>query len=146
VVSRSLDFDPAAPLFAEATERTIVLTTESAPEQRRDVLSELASVIIAGATAVDFGAALTALAGHGLTRVLCEGGPHLLGEITRAGLLDELCLTITPQLTGGDAVRILAGSPLLQDAELTLAHILEENGTLLTRWTVQPAPSTSAKS
>jgi riboflavin biosynthesis pyrimidine reductase len=146
VVSRSLDFDPAAPLFAEATERTIVLTTESAPQQRRDVLSELASVIIAGATAVDFGAALTALAGHGLTRVLCEGGPHLLGEITRAGLLDELCLTITPQLTGGDAVRILAGSPLLQDAELTLAHILEENGTLLTRWTVQPAPSTSAKS
>jgi riboflavin biosynthesis pyrimidine reductase len=110
------------------------------------VLAELASVIIAGATAVDFAAALTALAGHGLTRVLCEGGPHLLGEITRAGLLDELCLTITPQLTGGDAVRILAGSPLLQDAELTLAHILEENGTLLTRWTAQPAPSTSAKS
>ena len=146
VVSRSLDFDPTAPLFAEATERTIVLTTESAPRQRRDVLSELASVIVAGAAAVDFGAALTALAGHGLTRVLCEGGPHLLGEITRAGLLDELCLTITPQLAGGDAVRILAGSPPVRDAELTLAHILEEDGTLLTRWTAQPAPSTSARS
>jgi riboflavin biosynthesis pyrimidine reductase len=146
VVSRSLDFDPAAPLFAEATERTVVLTTESAPQQRRDVLSELASVIVAGATAVDFGAALSALAGHGLTRVLCEGGPHVLGEIARAGLLDELCLTITPQLAGGDAVRILAGSPPLRNAELTLVHILEEDGTLLTRWTVQPAPSTSARS
>jgi riboflavin biosynthesis pyrimidine reductase len=78
--------------------------------------------------------------------VLCEGGPHLLGEITRAGLLDELCLTITPQLAGDDALRILAGSPPLRDAELTLAHILEENGTLITRWTVQPAPSTSARS
>lgn len=146
VVSRSLDFDPAAPLFAEATERTIVLTTESAPQQRRDVLSESATVIIAGATTVDFGAALTALAGYRLTRVLCEGGPHLLGEIARAGLLDELCLTITPQLAGGDAVRILAGSPPLRDTDLTLAHILEEDGTLLTRWTVQPAPSTSARS
>jgi riboflavin biosynthesis pyrimidine reductase len=146
VVSRSLDFDPAAPLFAEAAERTIVLTTESAPQQRRDVLSELVTVIIAGATAVDFGAALTALAGQGLTRVLCEGGPHLLGEIARAGLLDELCLTITPQLAGGDAVRILAGGQALRDVELALAHILEQDGTLLTRWTVQPAPSTSARS
>ena len=146
VVSRSLDFDPAAPLFAEATERTIVLTTESAPQQRRDVLSEQASVIVAGATAVDFGAALSTLAGHGLTRVLCEGGPRVLGEIARAGLLDELCLTITPQLAGGDAVRIVAGSPALRDAKLALAHILEEDGTLLTRWTAQPAPSTSARS
>ncbi|HSJ61187.1 MAG TPA: pyrimidine reductase family protein [Jiangellaceae bacterium] len=146
VVSRSLDFDPAAPLFAAAADRTIVLTTESAPQQRRDVLSELVTVIIAGATAVDFGAALSALAGQGLTRVLCEGGPHLLGEIARAGLLDELCLTITPQLAGGDAVRILAGGQALRDVELALAHILEQDGTLLTRWTVQPAPSTSARS
>ena len=146
VVSRSLDFDPAAPLFAAAADRTIVLTTESAPQQRRDVLSELVPVIIAGATAVDFGAALSALAGQGLTRVLCEGGPHLLGEIARAGLLDELCLTITPQLAGGDAVRILAGGQALRDVELALAHILEQDGTLLTRWTVQPAPSTSARS
>lgn len=145
VVSRSLAFDPAAPLFAEATESTVVFTTETSPRDRRDVLSEIASVIVAGATAVDFGVALGALAERGLTRVLCEGGPHVLGEITRAGLLDDLCLTITPQLAGGEAVRILAGSPPLQDITLTLAHILEEDGTLLTRWTAQ-APSTSARS
>jgi riboflavin biosynthesis pyrimidine reductase len=141
VVSRSLGFDPAAPLFAEATERTVVFTTESSPHQRRDVLSETASVIVAGATTVDFGVALAALAERGLTRVLCEGGPHVLGEITHAGLLNDLCLTITPQLAGGEAVRILAGSPPLHDVALTLAHILEEDGTLLTRWTAQ-APST----
>jgi riboflavin-specific deaminase-like protein len=145
VVSRSLDFDPAAPLFAEATARTVVFTTESSPRHLRDVISETASVIVAGATAVEFGIALAALAERGLTRVLCEGGPHVLGEIIRAGLLDDLCLTITPQLAGGEAVRILAGSPPLRDVTLTLAHILEQDGTLLTRWTAQ-APSTSARS
>lgn len=145
VVSRSLDFDPAAALFAEATERTIVFTTESSPQQRRDILSEMATVIVAGAEAVDFGIALTALGEHGLTRVLCEGGPHVLGEITQARLLDELCLTITPHLAGGDAVRILAGCPPLPHGTLTLVHIIEADGTLLTRWTAQ-APSTSTRS
>ena len=146
VVSRSLDFDPAAPLFTQATDRTIVLTTESAPRQRLEVLAQLARVIIVGTTAVDFGAALAALADDGLNRVLCEGGPHVLGEIAGSGLLGELCLTITPRLAGGDAVRILAGSPPLRDADLALAHILEQDGTLLTRWIAQPAPSTSARS
>ncbi len=135
VVSRSLDFDPAAPLFVDAGERTIVFTTESSPPPRRDMLAETAAVIVAGRDAVDTRRALSALAERGLTRVLCEGGPRLLGEVARAGLLDELCLTITPQLAGGDATRIIAGSPPLADASLTLAHILEEGGTLLTRWT-----------
>ncbi len=146
VVSRSLEFDLAAPLFAETTERTIVLTTESSPRNRRDVLSEMASVIVAGGDAVDFGVALRALAERGLTRVLCEGGPHVLGEVIRAGLLDDLCLTISPQLAGGDALRILAECPPIEDGRLALAHILEDDGTLLTRWTAQPAPSTSARS
>jgi riboflavin-specific deaminase-like protein len=146
VVSRSLDLDPAGPLFTEATERAIVLTTESSPRNRRDVFSEMATVIVAGTHAVDFGVGLSALAERGLTRVLCEGGPHVLGGVMRAALLDDLCLTITPQLVGGDAVRILAGCPPLVDTTLTLAHIIEEDGTLLTRWTAQPAPSTSARS
>ena len=35
--------------------------------------------------------------------VLCEGGPHLLGHLLRAELLDELFLTIAPQIAGRDA-------------------------------------------
>jgi riboflavin biosynthesis pyrimidine reductase len=38
--------------------------------------------------------------------ILCEGGPTLLGDLTRADLLDELFLTIAPQLAGRvDALR-----------------------------------------
>ena len=39
-------------------------------------------------------------AGAGL--VLCEGGPHLIGDLLRAGLLDELFLTVAPQIAGRD--------------------------------------------
>ncbi len=34
--------------------------------------------------------------------VLCEGGPHLIGDLTAAGLLDQLFLTVAPQLAGRD--------------------------------------------
>ena len=34
--------------------------------------------------------------------ILCEGGPHLLGAFARAGQLDELFLTVAPQIAGRD--------------------------------------------
>ena len=38
----------------------------------------------------------------GAELILCEGGPHLIGDLLRAGLLDELFLTIAPQIAGRD--------------------------------------------
>lgn len=32
--------------------------------------------------------------------LLCEGGPHLLGELMAGGLVDELFLTVAPQVAG----------------------------------------------
>lgn len=43
---------------------------------------------------------LTALAARGADLVLCEGGPHLFGQLLQAGLVDELFLTLAPQLAG----------------------------------------------
>lgn len=146
VVSRRLDFDPAAPLFAAATERTIVLTTEDSPAARRHELSKIATVIVAGDKSVDFDVGLAALAENGLHRVLCEGGPRMLTDLAHAGRLDELCLTVSPLLVGGSAPRILAGGAAVEYSPLRLAHIIEADGTLLTRWLRQPAPSTSASS
>ena len=40
---------------------------------------------------------------RGLTQVLCEGGPHLLGTLVAADVVDELCLTLSPVLEGGGA-------------------------------------------
>ena len=146
VVSRTLDFDAGAPLFTEATDPTVVFTIERSPVDKRDVLSEVARVIVVGDKDIDVGAALDALADIGLPRVMCEGGPHLLGHVAAAERIDELCLTVSPLLAGGDAPRIVDGAPPLPGAAMALAHIIEDHGTLLTRWTRQPAPSTSARS
>jgi riboflavin biosynthesis pyrimidine reductase len=43
---------------------------------------------------------LSALADRGAGLVLCEGGPHLIGQLFRARLVDELFLTVAPQVAG----------------------------------------------
>jgi riboflavin-specific deaminase-like protein len=134
VVSRSLDLDPGTELFAQERTRTVVLTCEQAPADRRARLAEVADVVDCGATAVDLGSALDALAERGLRRVLCEGGPSLLHELVAGGHLDELCLTIAPVLAGGGERHVLHGGPFPVPAPLVLASLLEEDGVLLGRW------------
>ena len=56
--------------------------------------------------AVDPRAVVAALAERGLTHVLAEGGPTLLAQLVDADLVDELCLTWSPQLVGGPAGRV----------------------------------------
>ena len=145
VLSARLDLDPDAPLLAQAPPdaRTIVLTTEAAPAQRRAAAARHAQVIVAGTDRVTASQAIGALAGLGHARILCEGGPGLLAQIAALGQLDELCLTISPVLAGGQARRILAGGPggdlppgLPQS--LRLAHVLADGAYLFCRY-VRPA-------
>ena len=90
--------------------------------------------MVAGDAAVDLAAALDTLTERGLGRVLCEGGPSLLAAVAAAGRLDELCLTLAPQLVGGDGPRVLNGPDL--GVSLSLAHLLEQDSVLLTRYVV----------
>jgi riboflavin biosynthesis pyrimidine reductase len=137
VVSGRLDLDPTSPLItaSPADARTIVITTAQAPADRRAELAARADVIVAGEQAVDLKAAVGALAERGHQRILAEGGPHLLGQLVEAGLMDELCLTIGPLMAGPGASRIVAGSPASEPQQLTLAHLLEDDGFLLCRYT-----------
>jgi riboflavin biosynthesis pyrimidine reductase len=74
------------------------------------------------------------LRSEGLHRILSEGGPTLLGGLLRAGVVDELCCTMTPSIVGGGGKRIVDG-PLV-DVPLRLASLVEQDGTLLARWLV----------
>lgn len=132
VVSRSLDLDERGPLFTDPARQTVVVTCEAAPGSRRRALSALVDVVVAGDAQVDLTAAVGALAARGLPRILCEGGPSLLGAVAAAGLLDELCLTWVPVVAGGPAGRVVDAPPL--GLAMRLAHLLEERGTLLARW------------
>ena len=137
VVTARLDLDPSSRLIAAAppSARTIVITTAQAPADRRAALDGPAEVIVAGQETVDVKAAVAALAERGYRRMLAEGGPHLLAQVAAAGLLDELCLTIGPLLAGPGANRILAGAlSAVPPQPLTLAHVLEDSGSLFCRY------------
>jgi riboflavin biosynthesis pyrimidine reductase len=135
VISGSLDLDLDSPLFtdAPADARTILITREAAAADLRAAAAKVADVIVAGRDKVDLAAALTALADRGLSRVNCEGGPHLLGQIAAAGLLDELTLTVSPILAGPGSGRIVAG-PAFAASRMTLAQMLAEDGYLFCRY------------
>ncbi|HEU5025863.1 MAG TPA: pyrimidine reductase family protein [Spirillospora sp.] len=134
VVSRTLDLDFDAPLFTEAAVPTIVLATATADPERLRLAKERADVIVAGEDSLDFAVAVRELASRGFRRLLCEGGPGVLAQITAAGLLDELCLTLSPMLLAGHPARILNGPPLPVPSEFRLAHTLEEDGFLFLRY------------
>ena len=140
VVTRRLDLDPDSPLITAAPPhaRTIVITVAQAPADRRAELARHADVIVAGEETVDLQAAVGALAERGHRRMLAEGGPHLLAQLVEAGLLDELCLTIGAADGRPGRARIVAGPPGTGPATplpLTLAHVLEDDGFLLCRYT-----------
>ena len=140
VVTRRLELDPESPLIsaAPAHARTIVITAARAPADRRAELARHADVVVAGDETIDLKAAVDALAARGHRRMLAEGGPYLLAQLLEAGLLDELCLTIAPLLAGPGAPRIVAGPPGASPPRpLTLAHILEDDGFLLSRYTTK---------
>jgi riboflavin biosynthesis pyrimidine reductase len=142
VLSGRLDLDLDASLFTGVTAdtRTIVITSAAAPADRRAAAADRAEVIITGKGQVDVAAAVAALAARGHRRILAEGGPHLLGQLAAAGLLDEFCVTVSPVLAGGQAGRIIQGPPGSgAPARLDLAHVLTDDGYLFCRYLVRRA-------
>jgi riboflavin biosynthesis pyrimidine reductase len=136
LVTRTLGLDLARPLFAEAApdSRTIVITCASSDADLRSETAKVADVIVAGDDTVDLAAALDELAGRGLSRVLCEGGPHLFGDLAGAGLVNELCLSFSPTLAGPGAPRIIAGDPFMA-RKLALKQVLAgDDGFLFHRY------------
>ena len=135
VLTRSLDLDLTAPVFTAATARPLVVTTERAPASRRDEAAAVADVVVAGGDDVDLGAALAELARRGLSRILSEGGPHVLAAMFAADLVDELCLAVAPVMTAGAELRITAGPALDPPRAMGLAHVLERDEFLFLRYT-----------
>ncbi|MCX4723035.1 pyrimidine reductase family protein [Streptomyces sp. NBC_00440] len=136
VVSASLELDFSLPLFTAPLVPTLVVTGAGAPSDRLEAARQAgARVVIAGdASVVDPARAVRELAALGFRRLLTEGGPRMLGQFVSAGVLDELCLTLSPMLTSGDAQRIVGGPGLAVPDRFALASLLEEAGFLFARY------------
>jgi riboflavin biosynthesis pyrimidine reductase len=139
VVSRSCDLDWQTPFFTAATVRPIIVTVADAPAGDRSRAAEVADVVIAGGHDVDLRRALGAIGERGAGSVLAEGGPSLNAQLAGSGLLDELCLTLSPSVVGGAAKRIVTGPALDPASSLELRSVCEEDGYLFLRYGVQGA-------
>lgn len=137
VVTRSGDV-PGALLDAERPPLVVTCATSPRVGELRDRLGD--GLVVAGRSAVDLRGALAALAERGLTAVLTEGGPTLLGQLVSLGLVDELFLTWSPTVVGGPAPRVLDGAPWVRDPlPARLVQLLHADGVLLGRWDLRTA-------
>jgi riboflavin-specific deaminase-like protein len=137
----SLDLDSQLIRGDDSLPRTIVLTTRQAPPDRVAAASKTAHVIVAGKDGVSAKAAIDALAGLGYRRILVEGGPTLLGQLVSAGLLDELCATISPLIAGGHGPRMIVQHGAAKVTDMTLATLIEDSGFLLSRYVRSDPPA-----
>lgn len=111
IASGSGSVNPRAEIFRHRFSPILVLTSERAPAAKLKPLREIAdAVFTAGRDEVDFRAALVWLRREwNVRRLLCEGGGELNDALFRAGLVDELHLTISPRLIGGRTAPTIAG-------------------------------------
>lgn len=129
VVSASLDLPWDEPVWSTSTQRPIVLTGVQADAAALAGAREHAELVVLPTTSGS--AIIDALTSRGLRRITCEGGPQLLADLVRGGLVDELDLAIAPLMTGGGQIGTGAAAA---PASFRLAHLLEQDGYLFTRY------------
>ena len=125
IVSRSGTVNPNAEVFQRTFSPIIILTTRRATAGRLKKLRAVAAEVkICGAREINFRRALRWLRKKwGIKRLLCEGGGELNDALFRAGLVNELHLTVCPRIFGGRTAPTIADG--LGAARLAQATQLE---------------------
>jgi riboflavin biosynthesis pyrimidine reductase len=133
--SRSMELPVDAPLFQDPDSHVIVLTNsdrEPPPCRCRLTVERLPGPELD----LRDGAALLRER-HGVRAILLEGGPTLLAAMLEAELVDELFLSHSPLLVGGDEPSLLEGTALERPLPLRLVSLMEEEGFLYLRYAIR---------
>jgi riboflavin biosynthesis pyrimidine reductase len=131
IVSGRLDLPFDAPLFTGGGGQVLVFTNDDSeiPETATPVRVERREGRIL----------MSDVLGHlrkerGVRALLCEGGPHVFGQLAEEDCFDDLFLTVSPMLTGEHgAPRILEGS-LQRPEQLSLVRLSQDEGELFARY------------
>jgi riboflavin biosynthesis pyrimidine reductase len=132
VVTSRASIDPGTELFTSGA--GFLVMPEDGPPDPPGI-----DVVRAGRGRVD---ALAAVSRLGTvtdepTFVLVEGGPRLNGAFLDGDCVDELDLTHSPVLVGGDGGRVVTGAGPTFD-RYDLVHLATEDGYLYGRWVRRP--------
>lgn len=138
IVTGRLSIDPEARVFSNPDYKAMIITGTRADPTRLMMLGDAADVAILD----DLSPAsiLQHLGAAGV--VLLEGGPTLNGDFAKAGLIDEINLTIAPSVLSGESRRIISGDALDPPMEMTVDRVLHGDDALFVRYLrKQPTPS-----
>lgn len=102
VISRDLEFDLSTRLFANPSNKPIIITPKSESTAWNNAISRLNDVaeIHILPNPLDFKLVSRVLSELNLVQVVCEGGPQLLAELIEQDLIDEIDITRTPVNVG----------------------------------------------
>jgi len=125
IVSGSGSLDPRAHVFTKRISPLVVLTTARAPTTKLKKLRTAADEVrICGRREIDWPSTLRWLrAKRNVKRLLSEGGGELNDALFRAGLVDEIHLTLCPKVFAGRNAPTISdglGASLADAARFTL--------------------------
>lgn len=115
VVTSTGDLPPNHPLLGGGEPPAIVVTTSASLQRVREQLRGLgylrtAELVIAGEERLDARRIRDRFLEHDLRRLLCEGGPTLAGQLLDQDAIDEVFVTISPHLIGGEPRGLTSGA------------------------------------
>ncbi|MGB2850132.1 MAG: dihydrofolate reductase family protein [Solirubrobacterales bacterium] len=134
VVSNRMELPWDAGLFTSGAGQVLVFTASEEDHPETATPME----VIRHQGGVDLVAAVKHLrTERGIRALLCEGGPHLHGDLLDAGVVDELFVTLGAKLAGGSGPRMAEGldsGPL----DVELRWLLQDGNELFARYAVKP--------
>jgi riboflavin biosynthesis pyrimidine reductase len=140
VLTASGEVDPHHRAFEAGA---LVLSTEAGATNLRRRLPASATVLALGdGRAIDLVDVIAALRSEGHEVLLSEGGPTVIGGLLRAGLLNELFLTVSPILAGrspvGDRPGLVEGIDLLPSLTISsdLSSVRKHGSHIFLRYTI----------
>jgi riboflavin biosynthesis pyrimidine reductase len=141
IVSRSGKVDLQKAVFRTPGLRTLIVTsTEGKDLLEKNGIGALESVQVRAGSSTPRAILKLLEEELGVKMLLHEGGPGLLGEFVAEGCLDEMFLTVAPQIIGRDEKRprpgFLAGVEFLPDTApwLKLASVKQSGDHLYLRY------------
>lgn len=117
-----------------STYRSMLITLESSDPLRRrafeDCGVEVLTVPIGPNGSLDLTTAMKELAARGLTRILVEGGGHLIASLMNERLVDEVQWFRAPKIIGGDGIAAVQafGVDHVEDAALLVRQDVQMLG------------------
>lgn len=139
IVSGRLVLPEDIPILADPAARVVILTSSAASLQQADGSAHIEYIRSREEGLLDLPGAMSELCERfDIRTVLCEGGPHTNSQLLADGLVDELFLSVSPKLAGGDvtdeALRIIAGPSIDPPVEMELISAFECESHLFLRY------------